>query len=116
MSAIGLGAVRVARRRVAMCHFGTHAPQQTWGLLDHLVDAVKQRRWHGQCQRRHSLEIDHELELCGLIDRQIPRLISATTGIPSITIAAFVRSGNGGLIVSRTSMGLTSTPTDDATY
>src|SRR5262249_46083760 len=40
-------------------------------LLDHLVSAGEQRRRHGEADRPGSLQIDDELELGGLQDREV---------------------------------------------
>jgi hypothetical protein len=42
--------------------------------LDHLVGAGKQRWRDRQAERRRGLEIDDDLELIGLLDRQLPKL------------------------------------------
>jgi hypothetical protein len=45
-------------------------------LLDHLVGARKQRRRHGEPERFGGLEVDHQLELGRLENRQIGRLLA----------------------------------------
>jgi hypothetical protein len=45
-------------------------------LLDHLVSAGEQRRWHGDAKRLRGLQIDDQLELGRLLDRQVGRLRS----------------------------------------
>src|SRR5438876_7563190 len=52
----------------------THAPQQTTALFDHLVGAGEQCRWHNDAKRLCGLQIDHQLELGRLFDRQVGRL------------------------------------------
>src|SRR5262245_47539988 len=45
-------------------------------LLDHLVGAAKQRRRHGEAERLGGLEIDGQLYLSDLLDRQVGRLLA----------------------------------------
>jgi hypothetical protein len=61
------------------CHvrfvpLATNAPQQTAFLFDHLVGAGEQRLRQGEAERLGGLEVDHQLELCRLFNRQITRL------------------------------------------
>src|SRR5204863_4648478 len=51
--------------------------------LDHVVGAGKQRRWHGQAQSLGGLEVDDQLELSRLHNRQIDWLLALenTTGV-----------------------------------
>ena len=42
--------------------------------LDDLVGAAEQRHRKGETQRLGGLQVDHQLELCRLFDRQIGRL------------------------------------------
>jgi hypothetical protein len=58
------------------CHLLPDAPQQTASLLDYLIGARRQTRWHLDAERLGGLEIDHELELGQLLDWQIGGLIS----------------------------------------
>jgi hypothetical protein len=45
--------------------------QQHWDfgskLLDHLIGAGEQRRWHGEAERLGGVEIDDQFELRGLL-------------------------------------------------
>src|SRR3954451_4672187 len=43
-------------------------------LFDHLVGAHQHRLRHGEAERRGGLEIDHQIELGRLLDRQVSRL------------------------------------------
>jgi hypothetical protein len=45
-------------------------------LLDHLVGSGKQRLWNAETERFGGLEIDDQLDLDGLLDRQISRLVT----------------------------------------
>ena len=45
-------------------------------LFDHLVGAREQRRRHVEAERLGGLEVDHELELDRLHDRQVGRLFA----------------------------------------
>ena len=42
--------------------------------LDHFVGAGEQRRWHDDAKRLCGLQIDHQLELGRLLDRQLGRV------------------------------------------
>jgi hypothetical protein len=44
--------------------------------LDHLVSAGDQCRRYGDPKHLGSFEIDKQLDLCGLLDRQVGRLLS----------------------------------------
>ena len=61
----------------ALCHEQTHAPRQNLRLFDHLVGAGEQCRWDGKAERLGGGEIDDEIELDRLLDREISRLRAA---------------------------------------
>src|SRR5947207_1763064 len=46
------------------------------GSLDQLVGTGDQRERYGEAERRGGAQIDHELELRGLLHRQVPRLLA----------------------------------------
>jgi hypothetical protein len=58
----------------ALCQQRTHAPQQMVLLLDHLVGDSEQVKWDGKPERLRGREIDHKVELGGLLDWNIARL------------------------------------------
>src|SRR5215475_4011525 len=43
-------------------------------LLDHLIGAGKQRRWHFKAERLGGFLVDDQLELSGLLDWKLGRL------------------------------------------
>src|SRR5262245_43997832 len=51
---------------------------QAWmrGLLDHLVGAAQQRERNGDAERLGGLEVDDQLDLSGLLNRQLGRLLA----------------------------------------
>ena len=53
------------------------------GLFDHLVGTGYQCRWHGEAKRLGCLEVDHQIEFCRLLDRQIRRL-GALEDLPGV--------------------------------
>ena len=65
----------------ALGHKQTHALQHTTCtycryLLDHLVGAAEQCEWHSQAESLGGLEIDDQLNFCGLLYRQVRRLFT----------------------------------------
>jgi hypothetical protein len=52
----------------------TNAPQQKASLFDYLIGARKQRTRDGEAECLGGFEVDHELELGRLFNRQITRL------------------------------------------
>src|SRR5262245_45370833 len=50
--------------------------QQVAPLLDHLVGAGEQRCRHVECQSPGSAEINHQLEFCWQLNRQVARFFA----------------------------------------
>jgi hypothetical protein len=68
--------VPLRRLWAAMCHFRTHAPQQNGRgggavLFNYLIGAHLYRQRHLEAKRLRGLEVEHELELRRLFDRQV---------------------------------------------
>jgi hypothetical protein len=62
----------------------------TRGLFDHLVRAGQHCRRHGQAKRLRSFEIDQQIELGGLLDRQVSGIstLEYLVGGPVVALAA----------------------------
>src|SRR5262245_29055743 len=54
---------------------------RTASLLDHLVGAGDQRRWHLQTERLCSLKIDHQLVFGRRLHRKVSRLLALENAI-----------------------------------
>jgi len=44
--------------------------------LDHLIGAAEQRQRHGDAKRLGGFEVDQQIDLGGLLDRQVGRLLA----------------------------------------
>jgi len=44
---------------------------QSHGLVDHLVGAAGERQWDREAECLGGLEVDDQLDFCGLLDRKI---------------------------------------------
>src|SRR2546429_6596132 len=55
---------------------GCEQMQQVAPLLDHLVGAAEQRDWKSDAERMGGLEIDDQLGFCGLLHREVGRLLA----------------------------------------
>src|SRR5262249_54873300 len=81
----------------------THAPQQA-GLFDQLVGAAAQRERHSQAERLGGLQVDDQLDLRGLLHRQVGGLLALedATGVDAgqvgrvLPTATVARSWCGG--------------------
>ena len=68
------GHVRCTSPCLLSAKSGLYAPQRKGLLFDHLVGTVEQRPRHCKIECFGSLEIDHQLELGGLLNRQVAGL------------------------------------------
>ena len=84
------------------CHEQTHAPQKT-ELLNHLVGAREQCRWHDKPKGLGGLQINYKLELGRLLNWQVSRFgtfenftrvdTNLTVGIHDVRIVAHQATG-----------------------
>jgi hypothetical protein len=58
----------------ALCQKRPSAPQQKTPLFDHLVGAAEQRKRARNPKRLGSFEVKYQLDLDGLLDRQISQV------------------------------------------
>src|SRR5947207_13131160 len=58
-----------------MCHNRTYTLQTNLQLFDHLIGAGEERRGNVDADRLGGFQIDHEIELGCLLDRQLAGLI-----------------------------------------
>src|SRR5262249_10560543 len=68
--------------------------------FDHLVGTRLQREWNGEPQRLRGLEIDHQFEFRGLLDRQVGRLF-AFENPPGVDAGEAIRIGNAGSVTDQ---------------
>src|SRR5262245_7974188 len=68
--------------------------------FNHLVGARLQREWNGEPQRLRGLEIDHQFEFRGLLDRQVGRLF-AFENPPGVDAGEAIRIGNAGSVTDQ---------------
>src|SRR5438132_7944920 len=64
-----------------MCQIPTHALQQRAESFDHLVGSSKKRVRHGQAKRLGGLDVDGQLELGRLLDREVGGLLALEVAI-----------------------------------
>src|SRR6185369_13151596 len=76
MSASPPKATEMLHCRELTRHVWIYAVQQVWSLLDHLVGEREQPVRHLEAERLGSLEVEHELELGGLHNRQVGGLLA----------------------------------------
>src|ERR1700746_2695024 len=76
----------------------SNVPEQSCGLLDHLVRAFEQQWRHGEAERFSCLEIDAEVETRRLLEWQVRRLGSLKNAINQIgrAIVNFIQVGTIG--------------------
>ena len=60
-------------RHSAECNDRVNGAVRASVLTDHLVSQHAQGRGKGEAKRLGGLEVDHQLELCGLLDGQVAR-------------------------------------------
>src|SRR5262245_13008052 len=72
-----------SRKRPLASHPGSRAL-----LLDHLVDAQQERLGDGQAECLGGREVDDEIELGGLLDREVARLCPAQNLVDIVASAA----------------------------
>jgi hypothetical protein len=60
----------------ALCQNQTFCAAAETVVFDHLVGSGKQRLWNAETKRFGGLEIDDQLDLDGLLDRQISRFVT----------------------------------------
>ena len=71
------------------CQNRTHALRQTASSFDYLIGELLNMQRHFEAERLRNLEVDHQLELSRLHDRQIGRLGAAqraTGSMPPVNV------------------------------